>query len=185
MKKLVEQKLVEQIKQALNALSYADIGERVGRREKHAALFPEHTPNAVAPNPAHGMTRQWIALGVGDSLPAHVMAYVIGACRRMQANLLLISRDALQVRALLNEYLPDLQGITCQTEALSSSASASVVAALNLHSGLLFAVSSAEHDPLRPLLRPRRGPRSPVPIVLVTPKPAVARTPGRLKAVRT
>ena len=178
MKKLVEHKLVEQIKQALNALSYADIGERGGRRKKHAAVFPEHAANGFAPSPAHGMTRQWIALGVGDSLPAHVMTYVIGACRRMQANLLLISRDALQVRALLSEYLPDLQGITCQTEELSSTSSACVVAALNLRSGLLFAVSAAENDPLRPLLRPRRGLRSPVPIVLVTRKPAVARAPA-------
>lgn len=177
--------LADQIKQALSALAYADIGERIGRREKHAALFPERASSVAEPSPATGATRKWIALGVGDSLPSHVMAYVIGACRRMQANLLLLSRDAMQVRALLAEYLPELKGIHCETEELGNSSSAKVVDALNLHHGLLFAVSGAENDPLRPLLKPRRGLRSPVPVVLVTPKPAVAHAAGRLHAVRT
>lgn len=177
--------LVDQFKQALSALAYADIGERIGRREKHAALFPELASHTAPSNPATDTSRKWIALGVGDSLPPHVMAYVIGACRRMQANLLLLSCDATQVRVLLADYLPELQGITCETEELSSVTNANVVAALNQHHGLLFAVSSAENDPLRPLLRPRRGLRSPVPVVLVTPKPPVARAAGSLKAVRT
>ncbi len=177
--------LVDQFKQALSALAFADIGERIGRREKHAALFPELVSHTAPSNPATGITRKWIALGVGDSLPPHVMAYVIGACRRMQANLLLLSCDAMQVRVLLADYLPELQGITCETEELSSVTNANVVAALNLHHGLLFAVSSAENDPLRPLLRPRRGLRSPVPVVLVTPKLQVAAPASRLKAART
>lgn len=177
--------LVDQLKQALSALAYADIGERIGRREKHAALFPELSASAASPNPATGSSRKWIALGVGDSLPPHVMAYVIGACRRMQANLLLLSCDAMQVRALLADYLPELQGIACETEELSSASGAAVVAALNLHHGLLFAVSGAENDPLRQLLRPRRGLRSPVPVVLVTPKPPLATPASRLKAVQT
>lgn len=176
--------LADQIKQALSALAYADIGERIGRREKHAALFPELAARAASTNPATGASRKWIALGVGDSLPPHVMAYVIGACRRMQANLLLLTCDAMQVRTLLANYLPELQGITCETEELSNVTSASVVAALNQRRSLLFAVSSAEDDPLRPLLRPRRGLRSPVPVVLVTPKPPVANSDGRLKAAR-
>jgi hypothetical protein len=103
--------LVDQFKQALSALAYADIGERIGRREKHAALFPELASHTAPSNPATGTSRKWIALGVGDSLPPHVMAYVIGACRRMQANLLLLSCDAMQVRVLLADYLPELQGI--------------------------------------------------------------------------
>jgi hypothetical protein len=71
---------------------------------------------------------------------------------------------------LLAGYLPELDGIECQTEELSSASTASVLSALNLHSGLLFAVSGTENDPLRPLLRTRRGLRSPVPVVLVSPK---------------
>lgn len=177
--------LADQIKQALSALAYADIGERIGRREKHAALFPEAASHIAAPSPLPVSQRKWIALGVGDSLPPHVMAYVIGACRRMHADLLLISRDAMQVRALLAEFLPDLHGIACETEELTGTSSALVVEAMNLRHGLLFAVSSAENDPLRPLLRPRRGLRSPVPVVLVTPKPPVANPAGRLRAART
>jgi len=171
-------KLADQIKQALDGLAYADIGERVGRREKYAALFPDDvSPERItAPAPS----RKWIALGVGDTLPPHVMAYVIGACRRMQADLLLISADATQVRTLLADYLPELRGIVCQTEEL-----ASVAQALDRHRGVLFAVSGADNDPLRPLLRARRGVRSPVPVVLVSPKAASAPAASRVKVART
>jgi len=158
--------LADQIKQALSALAYGDIGERVGRREQYAALFPE----VSTPEPMPSLPRKWIALGVGDTLPPHVMSYVIGACRRMRADLLLLSVDAMRVRSLLADYLPDLHGIECQTEELSSTAAAAVLHALNLHRGVLFAVSRANDDPLRPLLRARRGLRSPVPMVLVSPK---------------
>lgn len=181
-------KLADQIKQALNALAHADIGERIGRREKHAALFPDDADRLPTPQVA---SQKWIALGVGDDLPLHVMDYVIGACRRMQANLLLVSVDAMQVRALLEPYLSNLQGITCETEELASPSTAAVLSALNLHHGLLFAVSGTENDPLRPLLRVRRGLRSPVPVVLVTPKTSTATNPpasastGRVRAART
>jgi len=159
--------LANQLKQALNALAYADIGERVGRREKHAALFPYHAQPITAPATP---SRNWIALGVGDTLPAPVMSYVIGACHRMQANLLLLGVDAMRVRTLLAEHLPDLQGIDCQTKELASASTADVLQAMNHHRGLLFAVSGTEDDPLRPFLRARRAPRTPVPVVLVSEK---------------
>jgi hypothetical protein len=162
--------LTEQFKQALNGLAFADIGERVGYRDKYAALYPDSTSAAPARTPA--AARKWIALGVGASLPWYVMSYVIGACRRMQADLLLISDDAMRVRVLLAEYLPELEGITCQTEEVANSAAVSVVQALDLHRGVLFAVSGTDDDPLHPLLRARRGVRSPVPVVLVSPKAA-------------
>ncbi len=174
--------LADQIKRALDALSFADIGELSGRRAMHAALFPNqlHVP---VPNPQ--TAQKWIALGVGTTLPAHVMVYVIGACRRMQANLLLVSRDAMQVHELLADYLPELDGIYCETEALAKDGITSVITALNLHHGLLFAISGTEDDPLRPLLRARRGPRSPVPIVLVTRKTTEKPVVKRLNATRT
>lgn len=162
-------KLADQIKQALGALVFADVGDLSGRRAVHAARFPNQLP---VPLPNSQTAQKWIALGVGTTLPAHVMVYVIGACHRMQANLLLISRDAMQVRELLADYLPKLDGIHCETEVVSKDGAASAISALNLHHGLLFAISGTEDDPLRPLLRPRRGPRSPVPIVLVTRKTA-------------
>lgn len=175
--------LADQIKQALNGLAFADIGERIGRREKYAALFPGDATAARTDTPA--ASRKWIALGVGDTLPPHVMAYVIGACRRMQADLLLMSTDAMQVRSLLADYLDDLRGIVCQTEELASASAAHVVQALELHRGVLFAVSGADDDPMRPLLRARRGARAPVPVVLVSPKLAGAPAPGRMKVAQT
>jgi len=177
-------KLTDQIKQALDGLAYADIGERIGHREQYAALFPDDvSPDRInAPATPAG---KWIALGVGDTLPPHVMAYVIGACRRMQADLLLLSTNATQVRTLLADYLPDLHGIGCQTEELASASAASVVQALDRHRGVLFAVSGADNDPVHPLLRARRGRRSPVPVVLVSPKAASAPAASRVKVTCT
>jgi hypothetical protein len=176
-------KLADQIKQALDGLAFADIGERIGRREKYAALFPDDvSPERIT---APAASRKWIALGVGDTLPPYVMAYVIGACRRMQADLLLISLDAMQVRTLLADYLPELHGIGCQTEELASASATSVVQALDRHRGVLFAVSAADNDPVHPLLRARRGVRSPVPVVLVSPKAASAPAASRVRAART
>jgi len=176
-------KLTDQIKQALNGLAYADIGERIGRREKYAALIPDDAPPDRISAPT--ASRKWIALGVGDSLPPHVMSYVIGACRRMQADLLLLSTDAMRVRTLLADYLPDLHNIGCQTEELASASAASVVQVLDRHRGVLFAVSGADNDPVHPLLRARRGPRSPVPVVLVSPKAATAPAASREKVTST
>lgn len=159
--------LAKQLKQAFNALSYADIGERIGHREKYAALSPSDVQLVT---PSLASSSKWIALGVGGSLPAPVMSYVISACQRMQANLLLIGDDGLRVRTLLAEYLLNLRGIDCMTEEVASDSTAAVIRAMNLYRGLLFAVSGTEDDPLRPFLRARRAPRTPVPIVLVSEK---------------
>lgn len=155
--------LNEQFHRAIGALAFAGLGERVGRREKHAALFPGGlSPRPVSPP---GAASRWIALDVGETLSAPVLAYVIGACRRMQAGLLLLSVDALHVRELLAEHLAELRGIECRTEELSNASSTAVLRALNLHRGVLFAVTGAEDSLLRPLLRKRLAP---VPIVMVS-----------------
>lgn len=161
--------LTQQLKQALSALAMADSGERAGTRAINAALNPGMAQAATPPLAAP--SRKWIALGVGDSLPAPVMTYVIGACQRMQAGLLLFSDDARRVRTLLADYLPALRGIECMTEELEGNTAAAVLRAMNLHRGLLFAVSGTKDDPLRPFLRGRRAARTPVPIVLVSEKP--------------
>ena len=167
--------LADQIKQALAALAYADLGERAGRGAMHEALFPDDLSPigpAVAP-------RRLIALGVGETLPGPVMNYAIGACRRMQAGLLFLTTDALRVRDQLVDYLPELRGIECLTEELTGTSASDVLHALNLRGGVLFAVTGADDDPLRVLLRAKRGQRSPVPIVMVGPKP-----PRQAAAVR-
>ena len=175
--------LADQTKQTLSEMAAGDIGERTGSRERQAAAFPYDTPAESSVPAPPAASRKWIALGVGDSLPLHVMAYVIGACRRMEADLLLLSVDAPRVRNLLAEYLPDLSGIECRTEELESGSASAVVQTLDRHRGVLFAVSGVDNDPLHPLLRARRGPRSPVPVVMVTPKP-LSSAPGHAKEAR-
>jgi len=161
-------RLADQIKQALEALAFADMGERSGRRAMHEALsLGDISPGG--PGPA-GAPRRLIALGVGETLPGPLMTYAIGACRRMQAGLLFLSTAPLRVRELLRDYLPELQGIECRTEELTGTSAGALLQALNRHGGVLFAVTGADDDPLRALLRGKGGHRSPVPIVMVGPK---------------
>ena len=158
-------------------------GEQVGRHEPHDP-FPGDAQGEIITVPTPAASHKWIALGVGDILAPQVMAYVIGACRRMEADLLLLAVDGSRVRQLLAEYLPDLQGIECRIEELSNRSAAAAVQALDRQHGVLFAVSGSEDDPLHPLLRARRGLRSPVPVVLVTPKPPDD-LPGQAKDARS
>jgi len=93
-------RIADQIKQALSAMAMADVGEVSGRYRMEEVL---NSSAAQTPTPAPGQPRRLIALGVGASLPAAVMDYVTGVCRRMQADLLLLTTDATGLRALLAE----------------------------------------------------------------------------------
>lgn len=173
--------LTEQIRRAWNALAFGDVGEVSDRGRMHALLNGQDAlpTKPLEPPASKASAPRLIGLGVGDELPAPVMRYVIGVCRRMQANLLLLSTDPDRVRALLTDYLPDLGGIHCQTEALADASTSAVLRALNLHSGVLFAVSGSADDPLRRLLNGRRGSRSSVPIVVVDAEPRPTVQAGR------
>lgn len=141
--------LADPVKQALSAMAQAELGGG-----------PETSfPSSI-----------WIALGVGQQLPGHVMTYAIATCRRMHAGLLLLCVDAENARALLADFLPEMRDIELHTEQLPDASTATVAHALDQHHGLQFAITGAEDDPLRPLLRARRGARSPVPLVLVSAK---------------
>lgn len=161
-------RLADQIKQALSALALADAGEVSGRYRMEAALNP--SPSSLPVAPAASSSRKLIALGVGATLPAPVMEYVIGVCRRMQADLLLLTRDPTALRALLAEYLPALEGIACEAETLGAANRRAVLRVLQSRSSVLFAVSGTADDPVRSLVRGRRGlfdSATPVPVVVV------------------
>lgn len=158
-------RLADQIKQALSALARADEGEVSGRYRMEAAL----NPAPASPRPASSPHRL-VALGVGRTLPTEVMDYVIGVCRRMQANLLLLSTDPEGLRHLLAPHLPALQGISCEAEPLDGASRRTVMAVLARRSGVLFAVSGTTDDPVRCLVDGKRGLLSrdtPVPVVVV------------------
>lgn len=172
-------RLADQIKQALAALATADIGERSGRRAMHEALFPDRAVPPVAVMPP---ARKCIALGVGESLSPSVMAYALGACRRMDADLLLLTRDALHTRDLLAPYLADLEGVACQAEELPAASRRDVARVLAARSQVLFAISGGANDPVALLLKGRPGlleARSPVPVVVVGPEPRKSLSPRR------
>lgn len=177
-------RLADQIKQALSALAQADAGELSGRYRMEAALNPAKNA-AVAPLVA--AQRKLIALGVGASLPAPVMEYVIGVCRRMQADLLLLTSDPVGLRALLAEYLPALGGINCEAEELGGASRRAVLRVLQRRSNVLFAVSGTQDDPVRSLVRGRRGlfdNSTPVPVVVVGEQPSSEKTASRKRPPR-
>ena len=163
--------LTDQIKQAIEAMAFADLGERSGRTAMHEALYGKSavaTPPESAPR-----SRRMIALGVGDHLPPSVMAYVIGACRRMGADLMLITHDAMAVRRMLDPYLGELAGIRCETAELAGRTRGAVLQVLTRRSEILFAVSGTPDDPVASLVGGRRGllaGKSPVPVVVVSPE---------------
>lgn len=166
-------RLADQIKQALDALAFADVGDPVGRRAKYAALNAKREEHAPLGHET-AVGRKLIALGVGASLPAEVMAYIVGACRRMQADLLLIAEDASRVRDMIAPYLDDLRGIHCLTEAVPGASRRDVVRVLQQRSNILFAVTGAPDDPVRALVRAKRGlldSKTPVPVVMVGKEP--------------
>lgn len=172
-------KLAEQMKQALSALAMADVGEVSGRYRMEAALNP--SPTATVPVSA-GKPHKLVALGVGSTLPAAVVDYVVGVCRRMQADLLMLTTDATRLRSLLAEHLPALEGIHCQAEELGSNNRRGVVKVLERRSGVIFAVSGAPDDPIRSLVDGRRGllaRATPVPVVVVGEREAPRKTPAR------
>ncbi len=164
-------RLADQIKQALSALAQADAGEVSGRYRMEAALNPSPSNSSSSPAaPPASSPRKLIALGVGTTLPAPVMEYVIGVCRRMQADLLLITTDPAGLRDLLAEHLPALSGIACEAEELGAASRRAVLRVLQRRSSVLFAVSGTADDPVRSLVRGRRGlfdNTTPVPVVVV------------------
>lgn len=176
-------RLADQIKQALSALAQADAGEVSGRYRMKAALNPPATPAA----PPAASPRKLVALGVGATLPAPVVEYVVGVCRRMQADLLLLTTDPTGLRALLAEHLHALNGIACEAEELGTANRRAVLRVLQRRSSVLFAVSGTADDPVRSLVRGRRGlldNDTPVPVVVVGEQAATEKTRARKASPR-
>lgn len=158
--------LLEQLKQAFSAMAFADIGERTGRRAQHEALYGA----AAVPTPTPQPSSAWVALGVANQLSAELVAHVAGLCRRRQANLLLLCRDAALARDLLQPHLPLLEGIQCMAEELPKPTPRNVVGQMAKYPGLQFALTQDAQDPVACLVGRKPGLfelGSPVPVVVM------------------
>ncbi|TNF54110.1 MAG: hypothetical protein EP309_06180 [Gammaproteobacteria bacterium] len=172
----------DEIKQAFNALGLANSGEVSGRYRMEARL---RAADSASQAPASGQVlaseaptlaaapprvRRQIALGVGATLPAAVLDYAINLCRRLQADLLLLTTDPLGLHRLIAPRRENLAGILCEAEELSSVSRRSLCRVLENHSRVLFAISGTPDDPVRCLVKGKGGlfrGESPVPVVVV------------------
>lgn len=167
----------DQIKQAFHALGQAPTGEVSGRFRMEAALATLPTPHHLTP-PAPG--RRLIALGIGTSLPLAVLEYAASVCRRLQADLLLLSTDPQRLHPLLEAHRDLLAGIACEAEELPRVNRRSVARILERRSRVLFAITGTPDDPVRCLVQGKGGlfaGESPVPVVVVGDHPASPRQP--------
>jgi hypothetical protein len=156
------------LKPTRSGFAFAESGEMPpgGDNSRVRAEFAPrmHAPMGLRMSEAKG--RRQIALGLGSSLPPAVMAYVISACRRMDADLMVLCTCADTASMLLEPYRKALE-VAAIVE-VGSNQERALVRHLSANSRVLFVVSSGDDDPVRSLIgNGRRGLGAPVPIVVV------------------
>lgn len=144
-------KLTEDLKRALRALASADAGELMSGTDKtlflrNAQLDPAQTP--LAPAPVLAAPRREIVLTLGQSLPAAVMDYTIGACRRLHADLSVACADAQTALHLLAPYEDALRkaGISCATRIFSGDFHQGLADYVRANPRVMFAVAAGEEE---------------------------------------
>jgi len=161
----------DQLKQAFNALGQVPTSEVSGRFRMEAALVPLTDHPAAATVPAPGaLGRRQIALGIGAFLPLEVLEYAANVCRRLHADLLLLSADLQGLHPLIAAHPQLLEGIACEAEEVPRVNRRGVARILERRSRVLFAISGTPDDPVRCLVNGKGGlfgGESPVPVVVV------------------
>jgi len=169
----------DQLKLAFSALGQAPTSEVSGRFRMEAALAPlPHQPAAAAATATAPATltttgapgRRLIALGIGACLPLAVLEYAANICRRLQADLLLLSTDPQALHPLILAHSQLLEGIACEAEEVPRVNRRGVARILERRSRVLFAISGTPDDPVRCLVQGKGGlfgGESPVPVVVV------------------
>lgn len=168
------------LKRAQNGLAFAEIGEMLPGRDKNHVLAQFASPPAAGINRRvpEAKTRKQIGLGLGASLPRAVMAYVTGACQRMDADLNVLCADASAASALLAPYREGLAAaaIACITVELGGNNEHSLMRYFSSNSQVIFVVSSGADDPVQLLIGSGNGRHAfgtaPVPIVVVASEPS-------------
>lgn len=169
-------KLTEQLKNALDAMAFADFGEMLSPSDKGRVLAGVpldpalRTPPRTAPAPKPA--RQ-IVLSLGETLHTAVMDYVVGVCQRMDAELVILSSNADSAADLLATHGEQLAAahIAARSHLLSGNTAHAVNQYLHTHPQVLFVVSGGMDDPVHQLMvagkHGQRHAAAPVPIVVV------------------
>lgn len=159
-----------------SGFALAESGEMLPGRDKSrilAQFAPRGTITAGLNSPGVNARKQ-VGLGLGASLPAAVMSYVISACRRMDADLNVLTTNVNTASTLLAPYREQLEAaaIACFMVELDVNHERSLIRYLNSNSRITFVVSGGADDPVQALIGSGKGRRTfettPVPIVVVT-----------------
>ena len=173
-------KLTQDIQRMLNALAYANAGENLSRRQKDRALTGSAAPAAQPAPSTPTATRPQIGLYLGSELPADVMQYVIQTCGRLRHDLRVLTfRSANEADALLAPHRETLAaaGIHTELSLLVGEPPAALVHALRKRPDVAFLICNESGYLGRSLLTGSiRRDAIPVPVVLVAPADAAART---------
>ena len=173
-------KLTQDIRRMLNALAYANTGENLTRRQKDRALAGSAAPAALPTPSTPAAAGPLIGLYLGSELPADVMQYVIQTCSRLRHGLRVLTfRSANEAEALLAPHREALAaaGIRTELSLLAGEPPAALVHALRKRPDVAFLICNETGYLGRSLLTgSMRRDAIPVPVVLVAPADAAART---------
>lgn len=169
--------LLRDVRRAFAGLAYAHQGEHLPMRDKTAALGPSDPPTPLCPLPGaepppRATGRRQVLLAVEGGVPLQAVRYAAGACRRLDADLVVIAGPGDHLTLLgeqLHAALPDTvpQWWVWQT---GGELTAAVTAYVQRQAAVLFVVVDGG-DALARRMAPGRGRRTPwsaaVPCVVV------------------
>ena len=163
------------LERAQIGFAFAESGEMLSGRDKDRVLaqFAPQPAVVIEPKTPEVKARKQIGLGLGTSLPPAVVTYVTSACRRMDADLIVLCASASAASALLAPYGEALESasIACNIVELGADNERSLARYLSANSREIFVVSSGLDDPIQLLICSGNGRRgfgtAPVPIVVV------------------
>lgn len=165
-------RLTKDLKRALSALASADAGEMLPRRAMHRHLAAAgHNPAGTQTPTANPVRRRQIALWLTGAPAQSTLDYVIGTCRRLEMDLVLLHPEGVHADPVSEATLTDA-GVHYKTHRITGDPRQALLKHLDLHHQIAFVVFSG-NDPLLQALteefaRKSHGMRTPVPFVVVS-----------------
>jgi nucleotide-binding universal stress UspA family protein len=156
-------KLTEQLKKALSALAYAEMGEMLSAREKWQTVAPASSVRMPGAGLGQAVSpRKLVVLSLGSD-PSHAaVQYAVNVCQRMSADLSVLCTSARVSELVLASHQAALSAanITFRTVAISGKPERAIKQYLQAHPQVMFIVAGSSDDPVQTLIGNGRWDRS-------------------------